>query len=106
MNILYVGQKLERFGSVGAITQSYGTIGAQSLYISELLLENPVEEEQGVEGLVLGRGGNAESGVVKCASFLVVNGLHAECSCLDQRTAVSVLGKRVERPECLEVDIS
>src|SRR5208337_823612 len=55
VNIPDLCQQLERFAAVRAIAQAGGTLGAQGVYIPQLLSERiAVEEEQAIEGLVLG----------------------------------------------------
>jgi len=54
MDIGHVCEELERFLASGAIAQNGWAFGAKSVNVTKLLFEGvAIEEEQGVEGLVL-----------------------------------------------------
>jgi hypothetical protein len=63
MHVSYRGEQLADFGWGGTIAKGGRPFGAEGIDGADFLMENiAIEEDQGAEGLVLGRGGNAGGG--------------------------------------------
>ena len=70
MDIGHVCEELERFLASGAIAQNGWAFGAKSVNVTKLLFEGvAIEEEQGVEGLVLSGGRDARQSHLGKESF-------------------------------------